>query len=138
MMDPANTRPQSQRDRGLERETRVARTDQPPDPSSEGTHGFPVWIRRKALDVFNKTNSYVLAANSVGCCKESVRRWDNRLIPYRMGGGMAKHNLTGEDQLLLSICLFIYPNALANDLCLLIFENEGRLSCGGATNWVLP
>jgi len=33
--------------------------------------------------------------------------------------------LTGEDQLLLRIFLFIYPNALADDLCLVIFANGG-------------
>ena len=79
------------------------------------------------MDVFDETSSYVLAANSVGCCKESVQRWDNRLIPYIMGEGRPKQSLTGEDQLILIICLFIYPNALADDLCLFIFANFGGI-----------
>jgi len=41
--------------------------------------------------------------------------------------GRPKHNLTGEDQLLLSICLFIYPNVLADNLCLIIFANGGGI-----------
>ena len=35
--------------------------------------------------------------------------------------------MTEEDQLLLRIFLFIYPNALADNLCLLIFANGGGI-----------
>ena len=101
----------------------VIRTDQPPDSSLGGIHGFPVWVRRKSLQIFDKTESYEVAADSVGFSSASVRRWEHCLLPYRMVGGSSKNDLTGEDQLLLSIFQFIYPNALADDICLFIFAN---------------
>ena len=42
-----------------------------------------------------------------------------------MTGGVEKEVLTGYDQLLLVICLYIYPNALADEICTFIVANGG-------------
>ena len=42
-----------------------------------------------------------------------------------MTGGAEKEALTGYDQLLLVICLYIYPIALADEICKFIVANGG-------------
>jgi len=127
MMYPTSMRARSRRDRGLPREIAMIQTDQPPDPSLRGTHGFPVWVRRKALQIFDETKSDELAMDSVGYSSASVRRWEHQLLPYRMVSGRPKNDLTGKDQLLWSICLFICTNALADDIYLFVFANGGQI-----------
>jgi len=127
MMDPVNTRVRSRRDRGLFREIRMIQTDQPPDPSLGGKRGCPMWVRRKALQIFDETEINKLAADGVGCSSASVRIWEHHLLPCSMVDRRPKKDLTNEDQLLLSICLFIYPNALADDICLFVFANNGLI-----------
>ena len=41
--------------------------------------------------------------------------------------GMVKNNIVGEDQLLLSICLYIYPDASADKICTFIVANGGGI-----------
>ena len=103
----------------------MIRTKQPPDPSRGGTRGFLVWVREKVLEIFDKTESYALAPDNVRCSSASVQRWEYRLLPYRIVGGRPKNNPTGKYQLFLSICLCLYPNALADGICLCVLENDG-------------
>ena len=124
-MDPANTRAQSRSDRGLEREREQLRTSNPPHPSRGGTRGYPIWQRIRALDSYDINLSYAEAADRIGCSQRSVLRWQSRLSPYRMCGGTSKLHITGADQLLLSICLYIYPEASTDELCTFIIANGG-------------
>ena len=39
------------------------------------------------------------------------------IAPYQMAGGPHQEAITGSDQMLLSITLFIYPQALADQVC---------------------
>ena len=129
-MDPANTRAQSRSDRGLDRETEQLRTSNPPHPSRGGTRGYPIWQGICALDSYNINLNYEEATDRIGCSKRSVLRWQSRLSPYRMCGGTNKQHLTGADQLLLSICLYIYPEANTDELCTFIIANGGDVySC---------
>ena len=48
-------------------------------------------------------------------------------MPYRMSGGIPRQQLTGHDQLLLSICLFIYPDATADEIATFIVANGGSI-----------
>ena len=44
-----------------------------------------------------------------------------------MSGGKARTQLTGNDQLLLSICLFIYSDATADEITAFIYANGGDI-----------
>ena len=47
------------------------------------------------------------------------------VVPYRMAGNAQKMNLTGPDQLLLSIYLFVYPGATNDELATFVCANSG-------------
>jgi len=89
-----------------------------------GTKGYPHWFRLRVL-AHAATHGIEDAANSWGCCVNSIKNWQDRPIPYRMTGGTEREALTGYDQLLLVICLYIYPNALADEICTFIVANGG-------------
>ena len=126
-MDPANTRVHARSARGLERELQQERTQNPHHPRFGGTRGYPVWQRSLTIWCFNQYQNYERAANVIGCHPVSVRRWENRLIPFRMTGGIQKSSITDADQLLLSICIFIYPDATSDDICTFIIANGGQV-----------
>ena len=89
--DPAIIRARSRSERGLSRELTQNRTLNPPMPSRGGTRGFPVWQRLRALENLADHGDYGLAADRVGCHPISVRRWERRVVPYRMTGGGGKN-----------------------------------------------
>ena len=98
---------------GLTRELQVQRTDLPPDQSRGGTRGYPVWFRMRVLATAAMIGNEA-AAPQWGCCERSVYNWLDQLEPYRMTGGVEKSAITGFDQMLLAIGLWIYPNATAD------------------------
>ena len=123
--DAANTRASTRSRLGLARETHRARTENYPHPSIGGTRGFPLWVRSLAMEQYYGTGCYLTAAHRAGCCTRTIRRWEERSIPYRMAGGPQRDSLTGADQLLLTICIFIYPDASSDEIANFIFSNGG-------------
>ena len=85
--DPANTRAITRSRLGLARENQRFRTGHYPHPGRGGTRGYPLWIRTMAMNNFATYGSYRRAALSVGCSIPSIRRWETRIMPYRMAGG---------------------------------------------------
>ena len=75
--------------------------------------------------------NYYLAAETANCSTRSIRRWEERIDPYRMAGGEQRESITGSDQLLLSICLFIYPEATADKICAFLIANGGGIYTRG-------
>ena len=67
------------------------------------------------------------AANSINCFTRSIYRWVQRPFPYKMTGGRPRVHLTGADQLLLSLCLFIYPDASIDEIAAFIYANGGGI-----------
>lgn len=65
-----------------------------------------MWQMDIALSVLTELDSFDLAAEFGECHPCTVRRWERRIHPYRLDGGMERSTLTGEDQLLLSICIY--------------------------------
>ena len=126
-MDPANDRASARSLRGLPRELKTDRADNYPHPRNGGTRGYPLWSRIRALNVLLDTGNYELSAASIGCHPLSVRRWEQQLVPYRMNGGVQRQQITEADQLLLSICLYIYPDASLDKLCIFIIANGGKV-----------
>ena len=92
------------------------------NPSHGGTIGFQIWKRERALLTLEESEDYDFAEETIGCCTESARRWERGLTSYRMNGG-TKNNLVGKDRLLLMICLYVYPDASADDICAFIVSN---------------
>ena len=125
--DPANTRATTRSKLGLMRENERLRTGHYPNPARGGTRGYPLWLRTKAINSLEREESYQIAACTTGCSTSSVRRWARRILPYRMSGGPQRESLTGADQLLLSICLFIYPEASADEIAIFIHVNGGDI-----------
>ena len=80
-----------------------------------------------AMNNFATYGSYRRAALSVGCSILSIRRWEQRIMPYRMAGGREREQLIGADQLLLSICLYIYPEASSDEIAVFIHSNGGDI-----------
>ena len=91
-MDPANIRAHARSARGLERELTQRRTQNPPHPRRGGTRGYPLWQRVKTIRAFNRTLDYDFAADIIGCHPISVRRWEERLMPHRMGDSKTPNN----------------------------------------------
>jgi len=83
--------------------------------------------RDRALPIFQEIDSFDYVAEVVGCHPSTVRRWERRVLPYRMGGGMERRTLTCEDRLLLSKCICIYPDAIVDDLSVFIYANGGKV-----------
>ena len=125
--DPANTRAATRSKLGLGREIQIFRTGHYPNPARGGIRGYPLWLRTKAINKLVTDGSYIQAARTAGCSTSSVRRWERRILPYRMSGGRQREQLTGADQLLLSICVFIYPAASNDEIALFIYTNGGDI-----------
>ena len=109
--DPANARANASACLGLPRELQQFRTKNLPDPALGGSSGYPLWLRRKALTIYNQTGSVDAAANRAGCSNRSIHRWITREVPYRQTGNCQRKTITGFDVLLLSMCLFVLPDA---------------------------
>ena len=126
--DPANARANARACLGLTRELQQNRTKNPPDPAKGGSTGYPLWLRQKALITYNQTGSVDAAADRVGCSVDSLYRWIARSVPYRQTGNCQRTTITGYDVLLLSMCLFIWPDAQADDICAFIVNSGGEAS----------
>lgn len=124
--DPANRRQHLRSRAGLRRELQVQRTDVPPDPSRGGARGYPTWLRLRIL-ASAANNGLDQAALDWGVSSSSIYRWQQRLHPFRMAGGSTKESLVGFDQLLLSICIFIYPSATVDEIATFIVVNGGSV-----------
>jgi len=111
---------------GLSRELEVNRTNLPPDPSIGGSAGYPVWFRDRVLNIVN-VHGPVAAVNQCGISERSIRRWQDRLIPYRMTGGTERQALVGVDQLWFAICIFIYPDASDDEIATFIISQGGKV-----------
>ena len=123
--DPANTRSRAQSFRGCYREVAQKRTNYHPNPVLKGPRSYPLWQRYMVLNTFAIYLDYQIAADRIGCSHYSVRRWEQRVWLYRMSGGKRRENLYGMDQLLLLICLYIYPDIQADQIFSFIVANVG-------------
>ena len=123
--DPADTRAITRSKLGLARERQRFRTSHYPNPARGGTRGYPLWLRTKAINALEREHNYLSTARTAGCSTSSVRRWERRIMPYRMTGRRQREQLTGGDQLLLSLCLIIYPDASTDEIVIFIHSSGG-------------
>lgn len=76
MDDPTITRAKSWAVLRLGREITQPKTVNAPNPSIGWTRGFQIWEGKRVLLNLEDTDDYDLDAETVGCCTESVRRWE--------------------------------------------------------------
>ena len=67
------------------------------------------------------------AHNNWNVSKKSIRRWLRRILPYHQYGNNERQNIVGRDQILLSICLHIYPRAKDDEIAAFIYANGGQI-----------
>ena len=111
---------------GYSRTLKVPRTNNASHPGRGGSHGYPLWIRiiivnhavvhgaQEATEIFNVS-------------LRSIQRWRQRITPYRQTGGKRRVCMTGTDLMLLTICLFFYPRATADEIAAFIVSNGGDI-----------
>lgn len=118
--DPATERAQKRREQGLSRELQQDRTKEPKHPSLGGSNGYPVWFRREELQ--REANGEETTAHS-----RSIDRWKTRIVPYQQTGNSERSVLVGRDQFLLCVFLTAYPDGLADEVALFIYNNGGGI-----------
>ena len=113
-------------DAGVSRDLQTFRSFHLRDPRRAGSHGYPVWFRIRVIEhVFS--HGINDAHRNWNVSKKSIRRWLRRLIPYQQYGNHEKQVIVGRDQILLSICLHIYPRAKDDEIAAFIFSNGGNI-----------
>ena len=95
--DPANTRATTLSRLGLSRKTQIYHTGHYPNPARGGTRGYPLWLCTKAINLIETHGSIRVAARIIDCSTSSLRRWQHRILPYRMSGNNQQEQLPGAD-----------------------------------------
>ena len=111
---------------GMSRELNTFRTNNNRHPKRGGSHGYPLWLRIEVLD-HAFANGINDASVHYDISKKSIRRWLHRLAPYQQTGNSERTVLTERDQILLALCLYLFPRLEDEDVCAFIYENGGGL-----------
>ena len=111
---------------GMTRHLRTFRTDNNQHPRNGGSHGYPVWFRLAVLDHVY-AHGVADGHRYYDVSKKTIRRWLHRLAPYHQTGNSERRIITGRDQILLAICLHIYPRAQDLEVTAFIYANGGDI-----------
>lgn len=118
-MPPEDDRAKARASLGLGRELAVQRSSNPV-PSRGGSRGYDIHYRQNQL-----------ALHAIGLPTEaslsSISRWNRRLEPYRMTGNRERSTIVGFDQLLLAICITVFPQAQLTEIAAFIYNRGGGL-----------
>ena len=121
--DPATTRARERSRLGLAREQNILRTRHIPKQVA-GSRGVSVETRVEVLQYANQF-SVAAAARKFNVSQSSVYRWTRRVDPLQMTGNHSRVVLTGLDQFLLTICIFLHPRSKADEQATFILANGG-------------
>ena len=111
---------------GDARQLQQYRTDFDSDPANGGSKGYDVNFRLRVLE-YADMHTVKEAAEAYGVSKSTIYSWYKRLHPYRMTGNGRRTKLVERDQVLLSLCVFMYPTANADEICAFIVANGGKV-----------
>ena len=111
---------------GRERQLQMDRTDIRPAPSRGGSTGYEVDERLTVLRYADE-HGVAAAAEVHRPSAATIYRWYERLQPYRQTGNKDREDLVGWDQALLSMAVFIYPTASADQIAAFIVDNGGKV-----------
>ena len=108
---------------GLGREQNLHRTNHLVEPTS-GSRGVSI---HKRIKVLQYATAYTVGAASrkFDVHPSSIYRWMRRIDPFQMTGNKERYILTGLDQFLLAMGIYLYPRASADELATFIFVNGG-------------
>ena len=70
---------------GLAHETHRFHTGHYSHPARGSTRGYPLCIRTTSMS--NLDGSYTRAAICIGYSIDTIRRWERKIMTYRMAGG---------------------------------------------------
>ena len=123
MKDPTTEQAHQRSRLGFTRETNILRTKHSPKPTS-GSRGVSLEIRN---DVLQYANQFTVAAASrkFNVNASSIYRWIIRMDPLQMSGNKSRVILTGLDQFLLIMCIYLHPRSKADQQAAFILANGG-------------
>ena len=117
--DPADLDARSRRSLGMVRRLQQERRDLP-HPSRGGTRCYPVWWCEQEVQQF-------IEGDDTESSSSTVYRWIERVRPYRMAGNKDSNRLVSFDLFLLSLCIFMHPDATQDQIATFIFNEGGGL-----------
>ena len=121
--DPTTFRARERSRLGLSREINVLRTDHHKEPTS-GAKGYSIEKRIACLQFVNQF-SVAAASREFKVSKGTIYRWIERIDPLQMTGNNERVFLTGLDQFLLTMCIYLHPRSTADEQATFIYANGG-------------
>ena len=121
--DATNRRCRERSRLGLDREQNLLRTNHLVDATS-GSRGVSIHKRVKVVQ-YAHTYTVASAARKFDVHASTIYRWIDRIDPLQMTGNKSRYVLTGLDQFLLSMGIYLYPRASTDELATFIFVNGG-------------
>ena len=112
------------RNDSLSRQLHTDRTNNESHPCFGGSHGYPLWLRRDVL-FFESRYGVEFVVRHFDISQATIYRWKNRAEPYQKTGNIEKELLTGFDQYLLVMGLYIYPRASNDEIATFVAVNGG-------------
>ena len=117
---------------GLSRVLRSDRPDLPSHPSRGGSRGYDINKRNLVLDDVIAT-SLAEASEKHRISTSTIRRWMERVMPYRQTGNKPREDLVGLDQFLLCLAVHIYPRGSSDEIAAFIHRRGGSKVYSRAT-----
>ena len=111
---------------GEVRQLQQYRTNVGSNPARGGSTGYDVKHRLHVL-AYADGHGVKAASRVFGIGTLTIYRWYERLHPYWQTGNAGRQKLVGYDQMLLSLAVFIYPTACADEICAFIVANGGAV-----------
>ena len=111
---------------GLTRLQESFRSNNESHPSFGGSHGYPLWLRRDIM-FWDNLHGIDYVVNRFDISKATVYRWRHRIDAYQRTGNVQRDILTGRDQLLLAMALFIFPRSQNDEIATFIAVNGGSM-----------
>ena len=121
----SNVSSKSRSHAGLSRQLGNLRTNNTSHPRFGGSHGYPLWLRRDIL-FWEARFGVDFVLDRFDVSRATVFRWKARgPEPFIQTGNKEKDLLTGFDQFLLVIALYIYPRSSNDEVAMFIHVNGG-------------
>ena len=119
-VDPVDIQAEARSHLGQSRILQEERGRINPHPGGGGSREYDVWFRLEELERLAR-------GEPTTACRKSHRRWEQRLIPYRMTGNKNRSQIVGVDMLNLVLFLLAWPNATLDEMVVHIYNEGGDL-----------
>ena len=116
--DPADLQAHARANLGLSRQLEQTRREAP--HPFHGGRGYDTWYRREQLDK-------AAVGADVDVSLSSIRRWRERLEPYRATGNKAREKIVGVDLINLVTFLRAWPESQLEEMAVFLYNEGGPL-----------